>query len=197
MGSWERSVDRRFGNIITRGSLTKAIDDSGPVQSAEVTGLPGSDFGATYRAQSYGFTSRPGSGAEVVLIAEDGLRENCIVISADHPSMRPKIKEYESCVWTKFGTHVWLKDDKSLDVKADKVKMVVKVQTLFESPKFGVKGPQGELIDAIYQSLLAIQQFATATAAGGGAPFPQSGWGTLAGKISPLIAKIQPFIVSP
>lgn len=194
--TWYRSVDRRFSNLISRGSMTKPIDDSDDIQTTDITLYPGQDLGGVIRHQQYGFTSRPGSGAEVVLICEDGSRELPYIISADHPSMRPKIEDYESCLWTKFGSHVWLKDDGSLDVKAEKFKMSVSSEAVIESPKFAVKGDTDELVALLYEALQAIKMAVDGITAVGGSPMPFSALAPISVAITPLLPRLNAFIVS-
>lgn len=171
--AWMRKIELRLLNMIARSIVTKTIDD-GP-QLSSMTVSEGDDYREVERIQNYGFTALPGPNGDGLVVFPTGSREYPLLISVDHPEFRKKMAEWEAAIYTKFGTHVHLKADGSIDVNATQSLDMKSVKAnlnfgpetnittdkaVFTSPKFGVKGSQGELI-AILSDV--VQLLATLT----------------------------------
>jgi phage gp45-like len=73
----------------TRAILTK-VDDSGPQQLVEMTGLNGQTFGETVRSQHAGFSSVPPNDAEGVALMLGGGADRVHALGMEHPPSRPR-----------------------------------------------------------------------------------------------------------
>ena len=72
----------------TRAVVVK-VDDSGPQQLVEMTGLAGQDFGETVRSQHFGLTSNPPPGSEGVGLHLGGGADRVHALGMEHPKYRP------------------------------------------------------------------------------------------------------------
>lgn len=79
------------------GSLRRVsvveIDDSGTQQRVRATGLAGEEFRNVVRAQPFGFSSVPPSGAEGLLLAQGGRADRAHMLGLEHPDHRPRSVE--------------------------------------------------------------------------------------------------------
>lgn len=160
--SWFRQIERSVMNMISRGKLSKTSEDP-KVQRCEVAVMGGETLPNVERVQQYGFSSFAPPGSQALLAFITGSREFPVIISADDPENRFKVKMGESAIYTKFGTHWHLTDKKEIDGKAESLNLALdksgKIKSpefLFESNKFSVKSDSDELIKAISELANAI-----------------------------------------
>lgn len=162
LSSWYRDIERRVTNMVSRGIVTK-LDDSGKSQSCSLSVMTGENLSKVERVQQYGFTSFPPPDAQATVVYVTGSREFPIIIAADHPENRLKLKQGESAMYTMWDTHLHLKDDKSLDGKAEKLNLdfgkeatIKSPKTKIESDKFAVKSSGDELLKVLSDLAAAI-----------------------------------------
>ncbi|HZU64967.1 MAG TPA: phage baseplate assembly protein V [Novosphingobium sp.] len=88
------TVSRPIANMVGAGNVT-GVDDSGETQRLQITeGAVGSGFMARVldgvrRIFSFGFTSVPPLGSEVVMLRRGGQRVCSIIIGTNHRASRP------------------------------------------------------------------------------------------------------------
>jgi phage baseplate assembly protein V len=84
-GPWQRAISLMVG----RGVVTLS-DDSGPLQTVQMTGIGGQPLGKREVLGQYGFASRMKRGAETVHLAVGGQRSHQIVIAVGDRRYRLK-----------------------------------------------------------------------------------------------------------
>lgn len=77
-----RPLARRVDGLVSRGTLSKAVNDDTKLQSAQVRGLDGADD-AVERFQQYGLTSVPNAGAEVIVVNVGGASDHQVIVACD------------------------------------------------------------------------------------------------------------------
>jgi len=70
--------------------ILSSLDDSGPQQLVQVTGLAGQTIGDAVRSQHYGFSSYPPAGAEGLALLLGGGMDRAHALGMEHPQYRPK-----------------------------------------------------------------------------------------------------------
>ena len=79
---------------VTRGTLVRIEDDGKGQQRIVARGVKGEEFTGIYRAQTFGFTSSPPVGADLML-RRMGSSERIIADSVEAPGKRPVSKPEE------------------------------------------------------------------------------------------------------
>ena len=96
-------VFRRVQMLFGRGRIT-LIDDSGPVQMAQMTTNDGMTLDDRYRLTEFGFSSVPPVGSEVLAAHMSGDRTAGVVISTNHQPSRPRnLATGESMLYSEDG----------------------------------------------------------------------------------------------
>lgn len=171
--SWFKDIERRVTNMISRGLISKTVEDK-KVQRCEVSILKGETLPNVERVQQYGFASFPPSGSQAVLAFVTGSREFPLILSADKPEKRFKLTdEGEVAMYSQYDTHWYLKKDKSIDGKANKLNLVLDTEALIKSPKtviesskFAVKAGSDEMLDTILKILAELLKATYVNSAG-------------------------------
>lgn len=133
-------MSRRIMLMAARIVLTGATDKS-PVQVVQFTGLADEVKQNVEYLQAFGHSSVPPAGARGLAIFPGGDRSHGVVIVLDARSLQPvTLKSGESLLWDALGKFIHLKDDGSIVIKADKVRV--------ESPDFQVTGEVKDRCDA-------------------------------------------------
>lgn len=77
-----RPLARRVDGLVSRGTLSRSVDDDAKMQSAQVRGLDGADDHVE-RFQQYGLTSVPLTGAEVIVVNVGGASDHQVIVACD------------------------------------------------------------------------------------------------------------------
>ena len=92
-------------------AIVKQVDDSGPQQLVEMTGLTGQTFGETVRSQHFGLTSNPPPGSEGVGLHLGGGADRVHALGMEHPQYRPKnLPVGATRLYDKAGNYVDIRD---------------------------------------------------------------------------------------
>ena len=109
----------RIQSMLGRGILS-ATDDSQAMQHVKVTGLAGEVLDSLPHPQPFGFTSHCPSGGEAVMVFLGGSRDHGTVLMIDNSTHRKTdLAEGESCMYSKAGTHVYLKKDGTIEIETN------------------------------------------------------------------------------
>jgi phage baseplate assembly protein V len=110
------SIARRVLFMVRRG-LAALVDDSLPRQTVQVKLLLGEVQTDVDRFQSYGFSSVPLPGADVILLAIGGQGGQLIAIAVDDKTSRPTGgAPGETVQYSKFGQTITCKADGSIEL---------------------------------------------------------------------------------
>lgn len=94
-----------------RGIVTSVIE--GLIKLLAATGRSGETFANREYFQHYGFTSRPLSGAEVIIIKEGN---HYIAIASDDRRYRLAVEDGEVALYTDEGDKIHLKRDRTIEI---------------------------------------------------------------------------------
>jgi phage baseplate assembly protein V len=137
-------LKNRIMLMISRGVL-ESSDDSTGVQTIQASLLKGEVNENIARMQNYGFTSRPISGAEALVLFPSGNREHGIAVVVDDRTYRLKgLAEGEVALYDDQGQIVHIKRDRIL------------IQT---SKKIVLDGPNIELGSTALEKVLKGETF--------------------------------------
>lgn len=70
-------------------TILKAVDDSGPQQFVEVTGVEGQVIGQAVRSQHFGLSTYPPANAEGLALLLGGGMDRAHILGLEHPQWRP------------------------------------------------------------------------------------------------------------
>jgi phage gp45-like len=70
-------------------AILVSVDDSGPQQLMQLTGLDGQTIGEAVRSQPFGLSSVPLIGAEALMLALGGGHDRMHALGVEHPQHRP------------------------------------------------------------------------------------------------------------
>lgn len=108
MKSLLKPLHDRVMLMVAKG-LIRMVDDSGGVQTAQLTLLAGEKRNSAARFQSYGVSSVPLTGARAVVVFPGGNRDHPIIVAAEDPARRPRnLKPGEVIVYDDLGQSVHL-----------------------------------------------------------------------------------------
>ena len=103
-----RSLRRRVDMMLSRGFLRGTVD-SGGVQRMQVGALEGETLDNVERFQTFGLSTVPPPGGDVLLGCVAGNRDHPIVIAVNDRSSRPKgLRDGESVLYNSFQCFVSL-----------------------------------------------------------------------------------------
>jgi phage gp45-like len=115
-----RPLQRRLQGLVARCVLA-LVDDTLARQGVQVT-LGAGETQGVERVQDYGFTSVPEAGAEGIALAVGGSAGHRVVIALDDRRYRKTgMAAGEVAVYHKSGSHVLLKADGSIVIKATSI----------------------------------------------------------------------------
>lgn len=101
-------VFRRVQMLFGRGRIA-LIDDSGPVQMAQMTTNDGMTLDDRYRLTEFGFSSVPPIDSEVLAAHMSGDRTAGVIISTNHQGSRPRGLAYgETILYSEDGKHIYM-----------------------------------------------------------------------------------------
>ena len=142
-------MSRRIMLMAARIVLTGATDKA-PVQVVQFKGLEGEVKQNVEYLQAFGFSSVAPAGARGLAIFPGGDRSHGVVVVLDARDKQPvTLKSGESAVWDALGKFIHLKDDGSILIKADKVRI--------ESPDFQVTGEVKDRCDSDGKTMEAMR----------------------------------------
>lgn len=74
--------------------------------------------------QNFGFTSAPPKGSRALVVCVGGNMDHAVVIATENGEFRIKgLKDGEACLYDAHGSKVHLKDDKTIDIKTEAIKI--------------------------------------------------------------------------
>jgi phage baseplate assembly protein V len=112
-------VSRRIALLVSRGVIRLTKDGGAGNQRLQADLLAGETRDDLERVQEYGFTSRPKSGAEAVVIFPGGSREFGLVIAVDDRRYRLKsLQEGEVALYTDEGDRIHMKRGGLIEIQA-------------------------------------------------------------------------------
>lgn len=115
---WER-LARRVLYLIGRARVN-LIDDSGPVQKAQVTVNGLETIDAMPRIQEFGFTSVPPKDSDATLVFIGGDRSNGVIVATNHQETRPRgLLAGETMIYTQDGKQIYLTASGGIKVAAN------------------------------------------------------------------------------
>lgn len=111
-------LKRKVLQSITRG-VVQAINDSGGLQSLQVSLLADELHSEVDRVQNYGFTSNPLPGAEGVFLSVGGAREHGVVVVVDDRRFRLKpLASGEVAMYTDEGDKIHFKRGNIIEINS-------------------------------------------------------------------------------
>ena len=100
-------------------AVVKLITDSTKIQELQLQMLSDEVRARVERFQDYGFTSVPMEGAEAIVLFVGGDRSHGVAVKVDDRRYRKKgLQPGETCMYTKNGDYVLIKEDGKIEVKA-------------------------------------------------------------------------------
>ena len=115
----------RIMSIVARGVVEKVSDEKN-IQTIKAQILAGEVRDEMERFQEYGFTSKPFSDSECVIVFAGGNRDHGLVIATDDRKYRLKnLQDGEVAIYTDEGDSITLKRNREIEIKGDS-KVVVK-----------------------------------------------------------------------
>jgi len=111
-----RPLKTGLANLVAR-AVVNLVDDSKKMQTLQLSVLTEETREGVERAQNYGFTSVPMSGAEAVVLFVGGRREHGLAVAVDDRRYRlTGLQPGEVALYHKDGASVVLKADGSIEV---------------------------------------------------------------------------------
>jgi len=112
-----------------RGIITSVLE--GMIKRFSASGRTGETFTNREYFQHYGFTSRPLSGAEAIIIQEGN---HLIMVASDDRRYRIAIEEGEVALYSSEGDHVHLKQGRVVEVVTNTLLVKAATKVRFETP---------------------------------------------------------------
>ncbi|MBB2981741.1 phage baseplate assembly protein V [Paraburkholderia tropica] len=110
---------RRILNLIGRARIN-LIDDTGPVQMAQVTVNDLETIDKVPVVQAFGFGSNPPNGSDVALVFVGGDRSNGVVVATNSQKYRVRnLAPGESVIYTQDGKQIYLTASGGIKVAAN------------------------------------------------------------------------------
>ncbi|WP_435640337.1 phage baseplate assembly protein V [Micavibrio aeruginosavorus] len=161
MNSFEsalKGIRQRIYLIVGRAVLA-AVDDGGNHQRVQFSALKGEVKGNVERAQEYGFTSVPMSGARVIFLSMGGNRDHPVAISVDNPALRPKgLQAGEVAIYTDEGDTIILKRGNTVEITTQNLIVKASEKARFETPQLEVTGNIIDNVDSGGQSMSNMRE---------------------------------------
>jgi phage baseplate assembly protein V len=111
---WIAPLKRRIYGMISPGVVT-GVNDTPAVQTIDVT-VNGQEHSDTDRLQSFGLTSFPKPGGQVLVTFMGGDKERPVAIMVDDGTYRVKLSEGEVAVYNAFGAVIKLALDGTISI---------------------------------------------------------------------------------
>lgn len=110
---------RRILNLIGRARIN-LIDDTGPVQMAQVTVNDLETIDKVPVVQAFGFASNPPKGSDVALVFVGGDRSNGVVVATNSQKYRARnLAPGESVIYTQDGKQIYLTASGGIKIAAN------------------------------------------------------------------------------
>lgn len=107
-------IKNQIFNMVGR-AIIKLIDDSAGIQKVQISGRESELLDQIDRVQEYGFTSKPKDGAECVLVALNGERDQALIIATEDKRYRIKdLGDGEVVIYDYQGQKIHFKKDNSI-----------------------------------------------------------------------------------
>lgn len=111
---------RRILNLIGRARIN-LIDDTGPVQMAQVTVNDLETIDKVPVVQAFGFGSNPPNGSDVALVFVGGDRSNGVVVATNSQKYRVRnLAPGESVIYTQDGKQIYLTANGGIKISANR-----------------------------------------------------------------------------
>jgi phage baseplate assembly protein V len=127
-----RRVDAKIARALSRVRLgfravLTALDTAPGVQLVQADGLAGEQLQASEVFQHFGFTSAPPAGSQCIVLPLGGKSAHSVIVATEHGSYRVQaLKSGEVCVYNQSGARITLKEQRVVEIEADKLKAVIK-----------------------------------------------------------------------
>lgn len=113
---WIAPLKNRVANMVAR-AVVSAIDDSKKIQLVQLDLLEGETRNEVERFQNYGFTSKPRSGAEAVVLFVGGRRDHGLAIVVDDRRYRfINLSDGEVAVYNDTGARIVFKANGDIEL---------------------------------------------------------------------------------
>lgn len=113
---WIAPLKNRVANMVAR-AVVSAIDDSKKIQLVQLDLLEGETRNEVERFQNYGFTSKPRSGAEAVVLFVGGRRDHGLAIAVDDRRYRfINLSDGEVAVYNDTGARIVFKANGDIEL---------------------------------------------------------------------------------
>jgi len=109
----------------------------GAIKRFAGAGRPGETFADREYLQHYGFTSRPLSGAEGILLKQGN---NIILIASDDRRYRIVLEDGEVALYTDEGDHIHMKRGNLVEVKTRELKIIASEKVSMQTPLLETTG---------------------------------------------------------
>ncbi|MCD4675337.1 MAG: phage baseplate assembly protein [Desulfobacula sp.] len=103
----------------------------GAIKRFAGSGRPGETFADREYFQHYGFTSRPLSGAEGILLKQGN---NIILVASDDRRYRIELAQGEVALYTDEGDHIHMKRGNLVEVATRELKIIASEKVSMETP---------------------------------------------------------------
>ncbi|MDR1276377.1 MAG: phage baseplate assembly protein V [Candidatus Accumulibacter sp.] len=140
-------------NLMLGHAVLNRINDTTPVQTAQVAILADETQDDVERIQEYGFTSVPPAGSEAVVVFQGGNRDHGLIIATDNRTFRLKnLASGEVALYTDEGDTIVFRRGNVIEITAAAtVTITAPLVTIAASEKVRLETPTlevtGEIID--------------------------------------------------
>lgn len=115
-----RELSYQLRGLITRATVG-TIDDTGQMQTVDVSGRAGAALTGVEVVQPFGFSSVPEDGAMVIVLAVGGDQGDPVALPVSAPGARMgKLAAGEAVMYGRDGSRVHIKADGTIDVLSSK-----------------------------------------------------------------------------
>lgn len=133
-------LKRRIQLLVGRGTILQT-NDSRKIQTVQASLLKGEIRDALERFQEYGFTSRPKSGAEAIVLFLNGERDHGVVIGVEDRRYRVKsLAEGEVAIYTDEGDKIHFKRGRIVELTTQTLKINASTKVEITSPLVTASG---------------------------------------------------------
>jgi len=143
-----KPLSNRVMLMVARGVL-KLSNDSGGLQTAQVSLLEDELRDKVERVQDYGFTSNPLPGAEAITLFVGGNRDHGLIIKVDDRRYRLNgLKGGEVAIYTDEGDSIHLKRDNEIEFTTKKLIINAEDEVTINTKSFDVFASESAAISA-------------------------------------------------
>jgi phage gp45-like len=106
--------------VLAQRGVVRSSQDAPKAATLEIAVLAGETLREVERFAHFGLTSRPPTGAEVVVLCLGGNRDHPLVVADEDRRARPAgtLAEGETCIYATGGARITLRADGSIEVEA-------------------------------------------------------------------------------